>query len=67
MLNNPAQATESKSQVGRPKQSQSKIRQYFYIEEAELILVRAAARQKQLSVSAHVRTLILESLVAKVA
>lgn len=60
MCGNLNQTKVLKRLVGRPKQLEAKIRQYFYINETELKLVQEVASKKQLSVSAFVRTTLLD-------
>lgn len=49
---------------GRPKSDQIKIRQYFYLTEAELCLLQAEAKARQLSVSAIVRAVLISQILS---
>lgn len=60
-MQNDAEKSESRK-PGRPKSAQVKIRQYFYLTEAELCLLQAVAKARQLSVSAIVRAVLISQL-----
>jgi Ribbon-helix-helix protein, copG family len=54
---------ETKSRKpGRPKVDQVKVRQYFYLSEAELRSLQAVAKARQLSVSAIVRAALISQV-----
>lgn len=59
-MQNDTEVTEFKK-VGRPKSVQIKVRQYFYITKTELKTLQAVASVKQLSVSAIVRQVLLDT------